>query len=300
MPPVSDRTKLILGAAFWLIAMAVQFSDFHSTPIGSLFAIGGAGFLVWAFIHHARECHRIGKRLVEPRHIILMGIVGAAVCLLLAAGGYIWLLRTTATAAPDKQGAATPSTPLATASSSPNITFGADKTYSTSEKNELLDATRQIVKLVDGDGEVVAHNINDVFHAWDVIYNSRNLTTIPELIKRLDILENSANALHDHFMARPNTVLYPYNSYSRELEFVLQLPKEWQRDPLANLAGVTTKFRDNVIAIESSIATDDPELIGKILNLGIGVPQLQEAQKRYLDWRRDIKIRAEQLRVNVL
>jgi hypothetical protein len=90
---LSNRTKLILGAAFWLIAMAAQLSNFHSTPVAMIFALCGIGLFLWAAIHHAREARAMGKRILEPQHLIVTGLGGVGVFALIACAGFVWQWR---------------------------------------------------------------------------------------------------------------------------------------------------------------------------------------------------------------
>jgi len=88
---LSDRVKFILGTALWLIAMAVQVSDFHSTPIAIVCAVGGFGLFLWSIIHHIREARAAGKPVVEPQHLIIVGLSGIAAFAIVAVIGLIWL-----------------------------------------------------------------------------------------------------------------------------------------------------------------------------------------------------------------
>jgi hypothetical protein len=81
-------------AFFYLLALAAtiggwtsQFVAFGLVIVGTLWL---AGSLVYRW--HLKRI-RAGKRGLEPSYLILFGLVGAAACLLVAAGGYVWQLR---------------------------------------------------------------------------------------------------------------------------------------------------------------------------------------------------------------
>jgi hypothetical protein len=97
---VSDSTKLFVAIASWLIAMGAQFSGFTSPALTALLWLAGGGLFVWAAAHHAIERRRKGLPIVEPSHLILIGMVGGVISLALVAGGYAWqMLRSPAAVA---------------------------------------------------------------------------------------------------------------------------------------------------------------------------------------------------------
>jgi hypothetical protein len=249
-------------------------------------AVAGCGTIV-----HLVNEYRVNRdrpRLkLEPIHIIALG-------LLIALGGVGWQwLQSKPIPVFAAKPLATDAVPLVlpkAVMSPPSIK------YSDAEKNELRDAIRQVVKLLDGDGEKLADQINAVLQVWDTIYNTNDFTAASTFINNVHVLERQVAQLRDNLVGKPGTLMYRYNSYSKELEFILQLPKEWQHDPLLNLQVMAVRFKDNFVTVKNATATSDPALIRNMLDLGLGVPQLQDAQKNYLDWIRDAKNRVEQLR----
>ena len=258
--PVSDKTKSIVGIAFWLIAMAAQFSDYHNSPLAVIVFLVGACFLAWAAVHHARERHRAGERVLEPFHLIISGLVGASVCLLVAAGGYVWSrladgaqkfisYNATSSSQTAQPGIAKPEQPV--------------KLYSQAEKDDLLNATRQIANVLDTRGYDVAADIESTLHAWDALYNSKETSKIPDLLAAIGRLRNTAEKLREALSLKDGTAIDQYRSYSQEIGAVLRLPKEWQHNPIESLIVACNKLEGHMLTIQSATKSGDKNILEK-------------------------------------
>src|SRR5262245_26392658 len=85
------------SAAFYLLALAAQLSGYTNPMMALGLAVIATACLAIPAGHHARAWHRArrasGRMTLEPSHLIWFGFVGAAVCLAIAAGGYLWQQR---------------------------------------------------------------------------------------------------------------------------------------------------------------------------------------------------------------
>jgi hypothetical protein len=292
--PVSDKTKTIAGVASWLIAMAAQFGDYHNSIWAAAFAFGGAGLLVWAAVHHVQERRRTGEWAMEPSHLILSGLVGASLCLLVAAGGYFWsrvVNRAQELHSPQSTSSSTGQPRIATPQQPVKI-------YSRAEKDDLLNATRQIANVMETRGHEVAAHIESTLHAWGRPYNSNDKSKIPDLLDNIDQLNNVATNLRDALSFKDGTSIDQYRSYSQEIESILSLPKEWQLNPIENLIVVSDRFQKHVLIIQSATKYGNQELLRSLADL-VGVSELQTAQKNFLDWISASKKRMEALRTSL-
>lgn len=78
-------------AFFYLVALAAQLSGYTSLELAVVLVGLGTIWLVVSLLYrlHTRRI-RAGKSGVEPSYLILFGLVGAALCLVVAAAGYGW------------------------------------------------------------------------------------------------------------------------------------------------------------------------------------------------------------------
>jgi hypothetical protein len=289
--PVSDRTKSILGIAFWLIAMAAQFGDYHSSALAVIVFLCGTCLLTWAGAHHAQEKYRAGERILEPSYLIIFGLLGASICLLVAAGGYVWS-RLADGGAKSNVASVPAGQPRIVKPQQPV------KVYSQAEKDDLLNSTRQIANVLDKLGYDVALDIESTLHAWDELYNSKDLSKVPNLLAAIGRLRNTAERLREALSLKDGTALDQYRSYSQEIEGILRLPKEWQNNPIESLIVVSNKLERNVLLIQGATKTGDKNVLEGLLNI-VGVSDFQLAQKNFLDWISGSKERIESLRTSL-
>jgi hypothetical protein len=288
---VSDRTKSILGIAFWLIAMTAQFSDYHSPPLAVIVFLCGTCLLAWAGAHHAQEKYRAGERVLEPSYLIISGLLGASICLLVAAGGYVW--SRLADGGPKSHVTWVPAVQQTIEKPQQPV-----KMYSQTEKDDLLNATRQITNVLNKLGNDVAVDIESTLHAWGQLYNSKDLSKVPDLLAAIGRLRNTAERLREALSLKDGTALDQYRLYSQEIEGIIQLPKEWQNNPIESLIGVSNKLESNVLLIQSATKTGDKNVLVGLLNI-VGVSDFQTAQKNFLDWISGSKERIESLRTSL-
>jgi hypothetical protein len=290
--PVSDRTKSILGIAFWLIAMAAQFSDYHNSALAVIVFLCGTCLLAWVGVHHAQERHRAGERVLEPSYLIISGLVGASLCLLVAAGGYVWSRLA--------DGRPKSNATLSSTTVQPRIVEPQQpvKMYSQAEKDDLLNTMRQIANVLDTRGYDVAVDIESTLHAWGALYNSKDVSKIPDLLSTIGRLRATAEKLRDALSLKDGTAIGQYRSYSQEIEGVLRLPKEWQHNPIESLIVSCGKLDRNIFTIHSATNTGDKNVLESLLNI-VGIAEFQVAQKNFLDWISESKQRIESLRTSL-
>jgi hypothetical protein len=97
--------------------------------------------------------------------------------------------------------------------------------YSQAEKDDLLNAMRQIANVLDTRGYDVAVGIESTLHAWGALYNSKDVSKIPDLLSTIGRLRATAEKLRDALSLKDGTAIGQYRSYSQEIEGVLRLPK---------------------------------------------------------------------------
>jgi hypothetical protein len=238
------------------------------------------------------------KRNTEPGsgswslpNLIISGLLGASICLLVAAGGYVWSrladggAKSNVTSVPAGQPRIVkPQQPV--------------RVYSQAEKDDLLNSTRQIANVLDKLGYDVALDIESTLHAWDELYNSKDLSKVPNLLAAIGRLRNTAERLREALSLKDGTALDQYRSYSQEIEGILRLPKEWQNNPIESLIVVCNKLERNVLLIQSATKTGDKNVLEGLLNI-VGVSDFQLAQKNFLDWISGSKERIESLRTSL-
>jgi hypothetical protein len=171
------------------------------------------------------------------------------------------------------------------------------RVYSSAEKDELLNATRQIVNLIDTRGDDVFAHIESALRAWGEVYNSSDISKIPNLITNLDELVDVTSNFRDALTLKNGTPLDRYRSYSTEIEFILSLPKKWQDNPIESLYVVSERSKYNFSVVERATKYS-PDVLRQLLDL-VGVSQLQNAEKNFRNWMTDTKKRAETLRTAV-
>lgn len=81
------------AAIFFLVESALQVSGITNLPLAvMLWGIAGVLFLYWLghTLNNRREKHGKPRLNLEPSHLIIFGLIGAALCLVIVAGGYVW------------------------------------------------------------------------------------------------------------------------------------------------------------------------------------------------------------------
>lgn len=86
-----------IGLAWGALAMAAQMSGYTNTAIALGFVALAAFFFIAPVLHHAHAWQisrrRMGKRAVEPVHLVVAGLVGVIVFASIALVGVIWQSR---------------------------------------------------------------------------------------------------------------------------------------------------------------------------------------------------------------
>ena len=85
----SVRPPEIIGLGFSVAGGALV----STYPALGRIVIGiGVLLMIWGIVRAGRERKASGKRVVEPSHLIIFGLVAGAACMLAVAAGYAWSL----------------------------------------------------------------------------------------------------------------------------------------------------------------------------------------------------------------
>jgi hypothetical protein len=245
--PVSDFTKIIVSGALWLIAMAVQISGFTNPVVAALFALGGAAFLIWATVHHVRERRRAGKQILEPQHLILVGLCIGAGSLALIAGGYGWQLLT-----PPPVQAGAPTARAVPAPQTPDqiITVHA-KQLSKGDKEDLTAILRTLSGIFDEAKSMIDDSRQISNNIFNDLNNNRMRVSLSQRIDEMKRIRDRGTALREkvsqvmtngYFREYINYILisqqkHPFDSaviLSNSAEEYLSYLIEYQKTPEMN------------------------------------------------------------------
>lgn len=170
------------------------------------------------------------------------------------------------------------------------------RAYSQAEKEDLRNAMRELSKILNGQGADVAQKINDVLGAWDKVSQPGNTVVLE---KRMDDLIASISILRGSLNDQDGA-LKEYRSYSQEINSVLNLPSQWQSNPVESLWVSVNRFKQNISIVDEVAKYNDRHLLLSILGLDLGVPNLQNAQAQFLNWMAQTKQRIDNFRTSSL
>jgi hypothetical protein len=163
--------------------------------------------------------------------------------------------------------------------------------YSELEKEDLRNATRELSKILDGQGGEVAQKINDAFAAWNGLSGSPNRGGPQPVEASLESLSKSITdlrvALRDY-----TGPLQAYRSYADDISPLLNL--SWasaERNALLGLGQSAGRFRANLSVLDQVVKCSDQNLLNSVLSLDFGESDLQAKQKEYLMWLQQTKRR---------
>jgi hypothetical protein len=197
--------------------------------------------------------------------------------------------------------ATVPSAPAAAPASSqvsaPPQSQRPSKVYSQSEKEDLRNAMRELLKIVDQQGHDVSLKIEDVLRAWDKM---KDLSQGDEPLQKLTDLKASLSELRKRVDYQNGSIFKEYPSYSEEIQSILRLPKEWQADPIKNLWVVVDRTGQNIQTVEEVTKRGGQQLAMSVVELSTGITKFQSAQKGFLDWMTATKQRIADFRTGFL
>ena len=95
---LDDRTKLFASAAFYILALAAQVSGLTNTWVAGFLAIVATLLLIPPFRHYMRKWRdrqrAMGARIVEPEHLLLVGLASSWLSLTVVIAAAGWMVFT--------------------------------------------------------------------------------------------------------------------------------------------------------------------------------------------------------------
>jgi hypothetical protein len=165
------------------------------------------------------------------------------------------------------------------------------KKYSEAEKEDLRNATREVSRILDGQGADVAQKTNEVFGAWSGLTSPPQNGSPSALEQSLDDLVKSIITLREP-LREYSGPLQPYRSYADDISPLLSL--SWQSNlpnPIDELARSVSRFQLNVSVLDKVTKYHDKDLLNSVRGLDFGLSDLQAKQGAYLNWLQQTKER---------
>jgi hypothetical protein len=163
--------------------------------------------------------------------------------------------------------------------------------YSELEKEDLRNATREVSKILDGQGAEVDQKINDTFVAWNAISGPPHRGDPQAVERSLESLSKSITLLRIALRDYAGS-MQVYRSYADDISPLLNL--SWaspERNALLSLGQSAGHFRQNLSVLEEIVKCSDQNLLNSVFGLDFGESDLQAKQRDYQTWLQQTKRR---------
>jgi hypothetical protein len=238
----SDRIRFALAAATYILALAAQVSGYTNPAVALVLAVIGTAVLVVPCCHYVRRWHcgrqEAGKAVVEPLHLIIVGLAGIIIFAAVALGGALWHLKK----APSPDAAISESHSQTAAPPEKKE----KKYYSAAEKEELANAMYRVSQVLTTEGLPAAQEAERI---------SRDMKYPPEdhyldsLKQRTDDIAGRLAKIEEEIWGK----IFSKKAYPiYDLQHILECNHQNTHSVLKNLIVTIGRFKDGLLTIEKA------------------------------------------------